>query len=171
MLDLTPSSPLFLVWSFPPFFFFFFLLQRQTPLALLLSNHHDSWGSSLEPRTSLYLGLVVEPKSVLRHPSPYCSMYMLLLSAVLLAVLLQPVAASSPIMELTPPGTPLELPFLNMDELFLCQLCGMQYELCWCIVRLHPALRNFVLTATTADATLRRNNAHRRPRSRRHPAA
>lgn len=53
----------------------------------------------------------------------------LLLFAVLFTVLLQPAAASSPIMELTPPGSPLGLPY-HMDELFLCTCCGVQFDFC-----------------------------------------
>jgi hypothetical protein len=59
-------------------------------------------------------------------------MYTLLLFAVLLTVLLQPAVASDPIMNLTPPGSPLDLPY-TIHELFLCQLCGMEFGFCRCV--------------------------------------
>ncbi|KAF5845515.1 hypothetical protein GGP41_003057 [Bipolaris sorokiniana] len=71
-------------------------------------------------------------------------MYTLLLFTVLLTVLLPPAAASGPIMDLTPPISPLDLTY-PVDGLFVCHFCAsMQLEFCQCIMALPQMPYNYV---------------------------
>ncbi|EUC42950.1 hypothetical protein COCMIDRAFT_39063 [Bipolaris oryzae ATCC 44560] len=65
-------------------------------------------------------------------------MYTLLLFTVLLTVLLSPAAASGPVMDLTPPISPMDLTY-PVEGLLVCHFCaGMQLDFCQCILALMP---------------------------------
>lgn len=71
------------------------------------------------------------PRSTLRHPP---LMYSVLVLAFLMTLLLQPAAATTPVMAVCLPASPMEsfIPYPDPDELLvgICDLCGISLDFC-----------------------------------------
>ena len=95
-------------------------------------------------------------------------MYSLLLLTVIVTVLLQPVAASSPFVDFTMSDTPLDGSYRDIDDV-LCELCCLPFFQCiHAIVRLLLPSLVALLTLPATSPIRPRENVLQRPQALRH---